>query len=133
MRRLSLLVLVTALAATAVVSTAAAAGFSGAWTKTISSGPTVLKGRWTLQAAGGKFWIQKGARTTHLVDGAVAVSGSTLAFTDRKGPLACKGASAVGKYRKTTTSSGFKLTAVHDTCPGRKLLLTSGAWAVARG
>jgi hypothetical protein len=133
MRRLALLLVAALISLAAVVSTAAAAGFSGAWTKTISSGPTVLKGRWTLQAAGGKFWIQKGSGATHLVDGTVAVSGSTLTFTDKKGPLACKGASAVGKYRKTTTSSGFKLTAVHDTCAGRKLLLTSGAWAVARG
>jgi hypothetical protein len=133
MRRLSLLVLATALAAAALASTAAAATFAGAWSKTIASGPAQLKGRWLLQAAGGKVWIQHGTSATHLVNGTVKLSGSTLTFTDKSGALACKGASAVGTYKKTATATGFKLTAVHDTCAGRKLLLTTGPWTTARG
>src|SRR6476661_4074208 len=103
MRRLSLLLLAALISLAAVVSTAAAAGFSGAWSKTVTSGPTVLKGHWTLHGANGTFWIQKGAGAAHLVDGSVAASGTSLTFTDKKGPRACTGASAVGKYRKTTT------------------------------
>ncbi len=128
-----MLLLAAALAAAALASTAAAAGFAGAWSKNITAGPAQLKGHWLLQAANGKFWIQHGSSTTHLVDGTVTVSGTTLTFTDKKGPLSCKGASAAARYKKVTTSTGFKLTLVHDTCAGRKLLLTSGPWQTARG
>ena len=59
----------------------------------------------------------------------VAVSGSTITFTDRSGPLACGGATKVGRYtRKAGPNGSFRLTAVKDACAGRKLLLTSGAW-----
>jgi hypothetical protein len=134
MRRLPIALLLAAvLAVTALVTAAEAASFTGAWTKTVTSGPTVLKGRWTLQAAGGKFWIQKGLASTHLVNGSVTQSGTTVRFTDKSGALACKGASAVGTYRRSAASGGIKLTAIKDTCAGRKLLLTSGTWFVARG
>jgi hypothetical protein len=134
MRRLPLaLVLAAAVALASLATTAAAASFSGAWTKTVTSGPTQLKGRWVLQAAGGKFWITKGLSSTHLVNGTVTQSGSTVTFTDKSGPLSCKGASAVGRYTRSAASGGIKLAAVHDTCAGRKLIMTTGPWFVARG
>jgi hypothetical protein len=134
MRRLPIALLLAALVAvTALVTTAAAAAFTGAWTKTVTTGPAQLKGRWTLQAAGGKFWITKGLSSTHLVNGTVTQSGTTVTFTDRSGPLSCKGSTAVGTYKRAAASGGIRLTALHDTCAGRKLIMTTGTWFVARG
>ena len=128
MRRTCLL-LAAAIAACALSATASGATFAGSWTKKIAGGPAPLHGSWALHVGSGKFYVQKLPAAGHAVDGTVAVSGSTITFTDRSGPLACGGATKVGRYtRKAGPNGSFRLTAVKDACAGRKLLLTSGAW-----
>src|SRR5690349_2510690 len=99
MRRTSLL-LAAAIAACALTAVASAATFAGSWTKKIASGPAPLHGSWVLHVAGGRFSVQKLPASGHAVDGTVTVSGATITFTDRSGPLSCGGATKVGKYTR---------------------------------
>ncbi len=110
--------------------TAPAATFGGSWTKTVTSGPNQLHGKWGLHVGGGRFYVVKLPLTGHAVDGTVLAAGSKLTFTDRSGPLACSGSQKTGTYTHTVASNGsLHLTAIKDTCAGRKLLLSGSAWS----
>src|SRR6478609_6849568 len=114
MRRTCLLV-AAVIAACALTASASAATLAGSWTKKITTGPEQLHGSWLLHVGGGKFYVQKLPVTGHAVDGTVTVSGSTITFTDRSGPLSCGGATKVGRYtRKAGPNGSFRLTAVKD-------------------
>src|SRR5215813_6377815 len=107
---------------------AAHAAFAGNWYITIAKGPAPLHGRWLLEIPGnGTFWVQNVKGKAHQVDGKLAIKGSVMTFTDRAGPLACRGASAVGRYSfRTYAPHHLRLTVLHDTCAGRRALLTAG-------
>src|SRR5262245_18840301 len=115
-----LLVAALVVASFAGQAAAAQAAVAGNWYITITNAPAPLHGRWLLGIPGnGTFWVQNTKGKTHQVDGKLAIKGSTMTFTDRAGPLACRGASAVGRYSfRTYAPHHLRLTVLHDTCAG---------------
>ena len=55
---------------------------------------------------------------------ALTIAGSKITFRDTGGPLACKGAQAVGTYTWKLQRAKLTLTKVRDTCGGRPLILS---------
>ncbi|HEY4349348.1 MAG TPA: hypothetical protein VGM80_17360 [Gaiellaceae bacterium] len=127
MRRwLSLLVCLSAL----VVASGAAAGRSpltGIYQAKIKGSAPQLNGTWLINIiANGTYAVAKEPDTnTLLIGGTSAISGKTIVFTDKAGPLACK---VTGKYSWSLVGKKLKLTKVKDTCSGRVAVLSSAPY-----
>ena len=83
--------------------------------------PAALNGTWNLSIQRTLFLVNKGSAPA--VAGRVQIAGNRITFHDTGGPLACKGAQAIGTYIWKLQGTKLRLTKVHDTCAGRPLIL----------
>ena len=132
--RRALIVCGLAAALLAASATAASSPLAGVFQVTIKGKITALNGTWLVSIApNGAYAIVKEPSTkTVLIGGTSTVSGTKITFHDKTGPLACAGASAVGKYSWSLSGKTLKLTKVADACGGRALVLTSSTLAKVR-
>ena len=93
------------------------------WTKTVGTSLWYID----LNTVKHSFALRRAGPTPMkpLVRGTLTVSGSTMTFTDHAGPLACRGASATGRYRYVLHAKALKLrlATLHDACKGRHSIL----------
>ena len=60
------------------------------------------------------------------VSGKWKIEGEQIQFEDSGGPMACR--SAVGIYKYKLDGDSLNLTLIQDDCPGRKMMMPSVAW-----
>lgn len=132
--RRALIVCGLAAALLAASASAASSPLAGVYQVKIKGKITALNGTWLVSiAANGAYAIVKEPSTkTLLIGGTSTVSGGKIAFHDKTGPLACTGASAVGRYSWALSGKSLKLTKTADTCVGRALVLTSSTLVKVR-
>jgi hypothetical protein len=119
--------LATGAALLVAVATAAAAGtpLQGTFKTEIANAPIKqLDGTWqiVLQPAG-RYMIQRTG--TVLVRGLDAQTATTISFGHESGPAACTGAEAAATYRWSLSAGSLRLTPVHESCSGRRVVLTT--------
>ena len=130
----TLLALLTALAALVLAGVASAAGPTGVFLTKISGKNAQLDGTWLLSIApNGVYAVVKEPDTkTILIGGQSAVNGKNMAFADKLGPLACKGAAAIGYYTFTLAGKTLTLHVARDRCAGRPAVLASAPFTKGR-
>jgi len=130
----TLLALLTAVAALALAGVASAAGPVGIFQTKISGKNAQLDGTWLLSIiANGTYAVVKEPNfKTYLIAGVSKSNAQGIAFADKLGPLACKGASAVGLYAYTLAGKTLTLKPVKDACPGRVAVLSSAPFTKVR-
>jgi len=119
--------LATGAALLVAVATAAAAGtpLQGTFKTEIANAPIKqLDGTWqiVLQPAG-RYMIQRTG--TVLVRGRDTQTATTISFGHESGPAACTGAEAAAMYRWSLSAGSLRLTPVHESCSGRRVVLTT--------
>jgi hypothetical protein len=117
-----------ALAATAPLAAAAAAAPSttGLWphvySTTISgSASAALNATWRISIRRSTFATTRNGAVA--ASGSVVIAGNRITFHDLGGPLACKGAQAVGRYAWHLNGARLTFTRLADPCPGRRTIL----------
>jgi hypothetical protein len=123
-------VVLCALLAALVAAGSAAAKktpLAGVFEVTVKGPVAQLNGTWLLSfAPSGVYAIVKEPKTKQLLSGgSSSIKGKTITFVNKKGPLACPGASAKGTYSWHLSGKRLKLTKIADLCDGRPPVLTS--------
>ena len=121
MKKIALAATIAAFLATAAQAAAPTLHAHVYSTRITGVSPAALNGTWTLSIQRTVFLVNKG--TAPAVAGRLTIAGNKITFRDTGGPLACKGAQAVGTYTWKLQGTKLTLTKVRDTCAGRPLIL----------
>ena len=111
----------------AAASTAAAVGnpLHGTFKTVITFAPSVqLKGTWQVDLLPtGRYTIERNG--TVLIRGRDTETATKINFGHETGPAACTGTEANATYSWSLKAGLLRLTAVHETCLGRRVVLTA--------
>jgi hypothetical protein len=121
------LLAIAAAAVLLVPAASAATPPAGTFSTTISGQMNAqLNGRWQLRLlAGSRYAVLRNG--VAVVRGAGTRTARRLTFKDTAGPAACRGGDATGVYSWKLSGKSLTLTAVSDSCTGRRAVLTSHA------
>ena len=117
-----------AVAGAAVAANPGAKQLPGTWTtKLEGKKPVSLNGDWAMQITrSGNYTIVKRVKNTAklMVKGEIYLFGTRGAtFKNEKGPAACTGSQAAGRYTFSVVGKTLKFTRIRDTCMGRRTVL----------
>jgi len=111
----------------AAASTAAAVGnpLHGTFKTVITFAPSVqLKGTWQVDLLPtGRYTIERNG--TVLIRGRDTETATKITFGHETGPAACTGSEATATYHWSLKAGLLRLTAVNETCLGRRVVLTA--------
>jgi hypothetical protein len=131
MRKLALPIVVLCALLVAGLPAAASSStpFGGLFQTTIKGKSAQLNGKWLLSfAPNGAYAVAKEPSTHLLIGGSATISGHTLVFVDKTGPLHCTGTQARASYTWSLSGTTLRLAAVKETCSGRAAVLGSAAF-----
>jgi hypothetical protein len=119
---LGLVVLAAALAGTSTAASSATGLWPHVYSATITGAPAApLNATWRISILRTSFATTRNGAAA--AAGSVQILGNRITFRDVGGPLACRGAQAVGAYTWRVSGSNLSFARVKDTCVGRRTIL----------